>query len=665
MDEMAPTSRKSKTTCMQCRARKRDDAGFALAQNVVLRKSDAVENLLLVRIVFEGIDLVSILHSRGRIGRHRPLLDTRSTEAGHTPLSNDGALPDRQEIISLVEAYFQHIYALPWYAFLHKRSVMQRCHEGTIEDCLAFAICAVTSQRLKIEPYAREISAQWAQKAEDFLLQNLESPSTSRLQALILIVRYRVEVGHFSRAFMLAALAGRSAVALRLNYERPELRFLAQEVRRRLMWSCFALDGNFSVGLREFETCPPENVFLQLPCPETAFEQDAPVETAPLRATSFDRPERIGTYAACIRLAAIRTDIMRLTRRLASSLVPPGELMHTVRRFEDELQHLYRSLADSDRYNPKIFSYCERPARILMVHECWHQAYTDLYRIFLTGYREAAPPSAMEGINREDILRRRTLCLNHALSIVQIFAAFSEQCKVLTIDFDTAICAYHSARIILFSAQTDVVTQSLSMPAALEKARFCQSIMNRFFRTSPVVEPMKKELEMLIARHSSQNTSTGIQLPHPEEILEDHLSRLADEARTRQRLAIHSLIGRADFVDDSNEVTSPAPPRDNNSNGISTASLRSQRQRPPRNTMTVKPNPQILRSQSVPGVSQTGQSKQPDRVNEGGSGEPTNYALEDQGQWLDGMRLAFNPWMGWPETLETYGFSQDLDDEYF
>lgn len=543
---------------------------------------------------------------------------------------------------------------------------MQRFREGKIEDCLKLAICAVTAQRLQIEPYAREMSAKWAQKAEDILLQYLESPSTSRLQALILIVRYRVEVGHFSRAFMLAALAGRSAVALRLNYERPELRFLAQEVRRRLMWSCFALDGNFSVGLREFETCPPEHVFLQLPCPETAFDEDSPVETAPLRATSFDKPERIGTYAACIRLAAIRTDIMRLTRRLAASVVQPGELMHLVRRFEDELQHLYRSLAESDRYNPKIFSYCARPARILMVHECWHQAYTDLYRIFLTGYREAAPPSAMEGIPREDILRRRTLCLNHALSIVQIFSAFSEQCKALTIDFDTAICAYHSARIILFNAQTDVVTQSLSMPAALEKARFCQSIMNRFFRDSPVVEPMKKELDMLIARHSSQGIAPGgVQLPPPEEVLEGHLSRLADEARTRQRLAIHSLIGRADFVDDSNEVTSPAPPSELPSANTLNASARPQRQRLGRGNANVKTAPQVLRSHGLLGAGQAAQPKQANRTVEAVGSEPTNYAQDDQGQWLDGMRLAFNPWMGWPETLETYGFTQDLDDDYF
>ena len=341
--------------------------------------------------------------------------------------------------------------------------------------------------------------------------------------------------------------------------------------------------------------------------------------------------------------------------------------MYIVRRFEDELQHLYRSLHDSDRYNPKIFSYCARPARILMVHECWHQAYTDLYRIFLTGYREAAPPSAMEGIPQEDILRRRVLCLEHALNIVRIFAAFSEQCTVQTIDFDTAICAYHSARIILFSAQTDAVTQSLSMPNALEKARFCQSIMNRFFRDSPVVEPMKRELEMLIARNSSEsNANAGVQLPPPEEVQDGHLSRLADEARTRQRLAIHSLIGRADFVDDSNEVTTPRPPSEHHVNGTVSAGARPLRQqRSIRSNPNLKTAPHVLRSHSFLGATQGTDPKQSVAGVETVSNEPTNYAQDGQNQWLDGMRLAFNPWMGWPETLETYGFTQALDDEYF
>jgi hypothetical protein len=53
----------------------------------------------------------------------------------------------------------------------------------------------------------------------------------------------------------------------------------------------------------------------------------------------------------------------------------------------------------------------------------------------------------------------------------------------------------------------------------------------------------------------------------------------------------------------------------------------------------------------------------------GVAGVPSNdlasYDEEQPDQSSDGMRFAFNPWMGWPETLETYGFPQGVDDDYF
>ena len=179
-----------------------------------------------------------------------------------------------------------------------------------------------------------------------------------------------------------------------------------------------------------------------------------------------------------------------LTRRLATSQIEVSELLGSVRQCEAELQHLYQSLVESYRYSATAFLPCQRQARLLMVHQSWHHAHCDLYRIFLTGYREAAPLSALQGIDNREILQKRSSCLKHAQSIIQILEDFSEQCKIQVIDFDTAVCAYHSIRIILFTAQTGITGQNLNMAAALEKARFCQATMHRFFPKSPVVEPM-------------------------------------------------------------------------------------------------------------------------------------------------------------------------------
>lgn len=220
-------------------------------------------------------------------------------------------VPDSHTTMMLVEAYFDHLYPLPDYAFLHQKSLVKRCLDGSVEPCLILALCAVTAQCLKFQPYYPANVSGWAKRAEENLMHNIGSPSVPRLQALLLLIRYMIDAGQISKAFMLTALAARATAALRLHQERPDLHFLAQETRRRLMWSCILLDGQFSVGLREYETCPVDVIEIQLPCPEQAFQDGIPTIAAPLRSLSTDSVELLNLCAAALRAKIIRRDIMR------------------------------------------------------------------------------------------------------------------------------------------------------------------------------------------------------------------------------------------------------------------------------------------------------------------------------------------------------------------
>lgn len=139
--------------------------------------------------------------------------------------------PEPETALELVEDYFRHLYPLPSFAFLHQPTVVQRCRDGTMNGPLQLAMCALTAQR-RGDSNPSSPSAlphdRWAQRAEQAVLQQLGHPSIFHLQALLLVVHYRVESGAFPAAFMLAALAARTAVALRLNYERSELLPVAQ-----------------------------------------------------------------------------------------------------------------------------------------------------------------------------------------------------------------------------------------------------------------------------------------------------------------------------------------------------------------------------------------------------------------------------------------------------
>lgn len=110
---------------------------------------------------------------------------------------------------------------------------------------------------------------------------------------------------------MLAALAARTAVALRLNYERAELAFVAQEARRRLFWALYILDDYFCVGLREFELLPEETIYLQLSCREEIFEAGQPCQTGMLQPSVSDNVVAMGLRGVYLRLISTRRAIMR------------------------------------------------------------------------------------------------------------------------------------------------------------------------------------------------------------------------------------------------------------------------------------------------------------------------------------------------------------------
>lgn len=180
----------------------------------------------------------------------------------------------------------------------------------------------------------------------------------------------------------------------------------------------------------------------------------------------------------------------RLTRSLKSPGISIVDLMRSIQKFEDELHSLYQSLTEADRYTPPLFSQSSEPVRLLLVHLSWHQGYCDLYRIFLTGYREAAASVMLQEINKQEVQERQALCLQHAIAIIRILVDFSESCTSQVIDFDVAICAYHSAHLVLFIPGTNPSAHNLSRTEAMQMVRRCQSILERFFATTPMANPV-------------------------------------------------------------------------------------------------------------------------------------------------------------------------------
>ena len=259
----------------------------------------------------------------------------------------DNISPSDELVGSLINQYFDRLYPLPAFSFLHQATVIQRCSDKTIDRALQLALCAITA--IYFDKHEDE-RTNWAQEAESLILEKLEEPSIFKIQASLLLIRYRAAVGQFPRAFIMAGLAARWAVALRLNYEHSKLTPVAQEVRRRTFWSLFLLEDSFCVGLKEFELFDPETIYLQLPCEDVDFLQERYVSTGYLQSGKGLEPDVLGSRAAFVRLAFLRRAIMRLNRRISMKEVNLSELFSELERFQNDLLRLQTKLAPQDQY---------------------------------------------------------------------------------------------------------------------------------------------------------------------------------------------------------------------------------------------------------------------------------------------------------------------------
>ena len=219
-------------------------------------------------------------------------------------------LPSKDLIIRSLELFFKHLHPLPAYAFLHKASLIQSYNAGQAYHALLLGIIGITSQLCESMHDAQDYGTSCVDTAASSILADLETPSVFKLQSLVLIIRHRMAMRRFSSAFMLLSIAARMAFAMRLNYENPNLCFLAQESRRRLMWTLYMLDSTWSAGLQEYTLCPSDIIYLQLPGTEEDFELDTARTTSSLF-ENLGQDKELSILAYYIRIMSLRYSILR------------------------------------------------------------------------------------------------------------------------------------------------------------------------------------------------------------------------------------------------------------------------------------------------------------------------------------------------------------------
>jgi hypothetical protein len=171
----------------------------------------------------------------------------------------------------------------------------------------------------------------------------------------------------------------------------------------------------------------------------------------------------------------------------------------------------------------------------------------------------------------------RYRCLKNAEEILQILSYYDQHADVeQVLDFDAAVCTYHAARLVLFGTFSGTGDSSSSMETAISNAERSLDILSRRFSFSAAVEPMvrlsccanasdvitlariltsnqRDDLSRLIESYKGLARSPG-EAVHDIEQGPRAAPGVSKAAVARQRLSVHSLLLRSDFVDDSREA---------------------------------------------------------------------------------------------------------------
>ncbi|KAK4153633.1 poly polymerase catalytic domain-containing protein [Chaetomidium leptoderma] len=415
---------------------------------------------------------------------------TSSSTASPVTAAADQTEPDDALAFKAFDNFFRHIHHVAMFSFLHRPSLMERYHAGSLDRALVLALVGVTSLLTDgLGPGMVEYGNRCIEETVSLCLAGLETPTIPRLQALVLAIKHRILSKRFSSAFMLHAIASRFATALRLYHENPDLCFLAREARRRLMWSIYMIDASISTGQPDVAlwTDAERQIHLQLPCNERNFDFDLPDPTEPLRPPDPDPggvvpplPDVLGLMALHVRLHWMRTRILQCTSRAVASpsadalAVLPSQLA----KFAAELDVFEARLPISFREteaNFRLRSYSSRLGIFVLTHLSWRQCHLDLYRMFLPGLKEALPPGVLQQLDPHFVMHKRRSCYEHARAmadmLAQLLSLSSGNPPVA--DLDLPGCAFQCSRVLYHGLQTDSGDLGFTPERVQELATVC------------------------------------------------------------------------------------------------------------------------------------------------------------------------------------------------
>ena len=445
-------------------------------------------------------------------------------------------LPAQRELLRLLEAYFAGPHHFCFYTFIHEPTFMQLLGSNLIPNSLLLIISA-TSLRY-MDPECR-LSDIWADESRRQVMKQVFSlPSMAILQTLLLLQRYEWHRGEHMSAWILAGLAIRLTHALQLNIEitnddphrKVEMPVTVQEIRRRLMWSCFVMDSFYEAGRRPVSGLNPSSIDARLPCDEQSFRNSVETNMEDL-STFYETREALsiqGKNPPAVRgsipsflvsITVLRSQILNYTipyhprnRGFTPTHAPwnlDSPFYEHRRRLDDWSKLLPEELlfdADALRHRrPKMISF-------MALHCLFHGCYCDLYRIgsYVTISNPVLDSSGKPATPPESFLEHcRRGRLEHAYAIANIISESMIYINT-TPDPVVSICACLAIRVLTTQRrQSDA--EALGLPDGLI-SKTLAPVIEMLKATAVRCEPIRKLFSAICKRAETH----GFQIDFPD-----------------------------------------------------------------------------------------------------------------------------------------------------
>ncbi|GAB0138739.1 hypothetical protein EsDP_00006964 [Epichloe bromicola] len=485
------------------------------------------------------------------------MVNTPST-FNHDIPSTDGSF---DSVISRTfDQFFRHVHHIPMYSFLHRASLMEQYNAGKVDKALLLALIGITSCLTDMGNGVREYGDRCIDRAESLVFSDYSRPSTFKVQALVFMIKHRILSNRYPSAFMLLSMASRFAAALRLNHNSPNLCFLAQESRRRLMWSLYCIDTGIAAGYRDFALWRADRIFVSLPCNERNFEFDLPQPAEMLNpecnGPEVQHSEDVGSLALHIRILHLRQKIIEFTKDVLVSrtISDTSSLQEPVLALHKQLDGFAGRLPASFQFSEsslRLRAYSPRICVFIMIHVWWHQCHCDLYRMTMAGFREALPEATLQCLDQGFLTHCQRQCVVHSLAMASIFASMQKLGAKPVADLDLALCAYQCARMLKYALHGSGEKFGLTVEAVTDKAKVCLQAIKQCCM-GPAAGAIRSDLERLI----SQGLGSGVCSPQ-DPCLDTDRSNHSTETAVPSR---HPVLRNIELTEDPSVISTTKSP---------------------------------------------------------------------------------------------------------